>query len=98
MALDMSEGRIHIGDLRPADIALLKDVAEAAAEGAVRKTLVAMGLDPEKPFDAQKDMMWLRATRERCEGAGGKALFTVVSLLVVAGVAAFWAGFKTYLK
>lgn len=96
----MSEGhsRIHIEGLKPADVALLKDVAEAAAEQAVNKTLIAMGLDPAKPFDAQADMIWLRATRERCEGAAGKAFFTVVSLLVVAVVAAFWAGFKTYLK
>lgn len=93
----MSEGRIHIEGLKPADVALLKMVAVEAATQAVTQTLTAMGLDPTKPFDAQKDMMWLRSTRERCEGTIGKALLTVVGLLVVGTVAALWTGVKSFL-
>lgn len=91
---DGGEGRIHIEGLKPADVALLKDVAEQAAKMAVYQTLIAMGLDPDEPFDAQKDMMWLRATRERCEGATGKAVFTVIGLIIASGAVALWAGFK----
>lgn len=94
----MSDSRIHIDGLKPADVALLKQVASEAATQAVTQTLTAMGLDPNKPFDAQKDMLWLRSTRERCEGISAKAILTVIGLLVAAGLAAFWAGFKTYLK
>lgn len=94
----MSESRIHIDGLKPADVALLKTVASEAATQAVSQTLTAMGLDPTKPFDAQKDMMWLRSTRERCEGTIGKALLTLIGLIVVGAVAVFWSGFKSFLK
>ncbi len=94
----MSEGRIHIGDLKPSDVVLLKQVASEAAEQAVNRTLTAMGMDPTKPFDAQADMQFLRATRQRCEGVGGKALLTVIGIMVAGAVAFFWAGFKSSLK
>lgn len=90
--------RINIEGLKPADIALLKDVAEAAAENAVKKTMIAMGLDPGRPLDAQADMVWLRATRERCEAAAGRTLFIVIGMVAAAGVAALWVGFKASLK
>jgi hypothetical protein len=54
------EDRIKIGDLSPGDVALLKDVAEAAAEKAVNKTLLAMGLDPSDPIKAQQDFSIMR--------------------------------------
>lgn len=99
-SLEMSEtrdSRIHVGDLRPSDISLLKNVASEAAELAVNKTLVAMGFDPSRPFEAQKDAQWIRATRERCEGTVGKAILTIVGLLVLGGCTALWAGFKAML-
>ena len=91
----MSESRFNVGDIKPAHVALLKDVAEAAASHAVRETLIAMGHDPDKPFEAQKDQMWVRASRERCEGAVGKSILTAIGLLVIWTVATFWAGFKS---
>lgn len=94
----MEDSRINIEGLKPADIALLKDVAEAAAEKAVNKTLIAMGLDPSKPLEAQADMVWLRATRERCEAAAGRTMFIVIGMVVAAGVGALWVGFKASLK
>jgi hypothetical protein len=54
------EDRIRIGDLSPGDVALLKDVAEAAAERAVKKCFVAMGLDPSDPIKAQEDFGIMR--------------------------------------
>lgn len=86
--------RITIGDMRPSDIALLKAVASEAAEQAVSKTFVAMGLDPSKPFEAQKDMQFVRATRERCEDSQGKAILTMIGLLLGGAATAFWVGFK----
>jgi len=86
--------RIRIGDLRPSDVALLSQVANEAAKAAVAEVLTAMGLDPKEPFAAQKDMMWLRSTRERCEGATGKALLTAIGVFVVGAIAVWWSGFK----
>lgn len=54
------ESRINVGDLKPGDIALLKDIAEAAAERAVKMTFIAMGLDPADPIAAQRDFSFLR--------------------------------------
>src|SRR5262245_2233874 len=100
------EGRINIGDLKPGDVALLRDVAEAAAEKAVNKTFIAMGLDPSEPLKAQRDfnflrdlvhdkelaadMSWLRRSRQRSEGIVGKAITTAVGLAVLGALHAIW--------
>jgi hypothetical protein len=51
---------IHVRGLSPGDVALLRDVAEAAAEKAVKSTFVALGLDPDDPINAQKNFVFLR--------------------------------------
>lgn len=94
MASDMSESRIHVGDLKPGDIALLKDVAEQAAELAVKRTFITLGMDPEKPIAAQRDFAWVRATRERSEGLWGKIILSLVGIGVVGATSAFWIGFQ----
>jgi hypothetical protein len=95
---DGEDGRIHIGDLRPADIALIKSVASVAAAHAVRDTLTALGIDPSEPFAAQADMVWLRTTRTRCETAAGKAILAIIGLIVAGAAGAFWIGFKASVK
>lgn len=56
----MTENRLHIGNLGPGDIALLKDVAESAADSAVKKWLTMIGLDTNDPISAQRDFALLR--------------------------------------
>lgn len=90
--------RIHIEGLTPAHVALLKQVADEAADKAVEKMFVRIGIDPDDPIKAQADMQWLRATRERCENVEGKAIMTLVGLLVVAIAGAVWAGLKFALR
>lgn len=91
----MSESRIHVGDLKPGDIALLKDVAEQAAELAVKRTFITLGMDPDKPIDTQSDLAWLRATRKRSEGIWGKVIVTMVGVGVIGATSAFWIGFQS---
>ncbi len=102
----MTESRIHIGDMKPGDVALLRDMAEHAAKEAVKETFIAMGLDPTHPLKAQRDfnflrdlthddelkndMDYLRRARRRAEGASGKFYATVVGLAVVGAVQAIW--------
>jgi hypothetical protein len=43
----LGESNIYIDGLKHGDISLLKAVASEAAEQAVQKTFIAMGLDPE---------------------------------------------------
>jgi hypothetical protein len=52
--------RIRIGDLGPGDVALLKNIATEAADQAVRKWFMVMGLDVEDPIAAQDDFGMLR--------------------------------------
>ncbi len=47
------------------DVALFKDIADAAAEKAVEKTFTAMGLDPSDPIEAQRDFVVLRDLAKR---------------------------------
>lgn len=89
------ESRINVGDLKPGDIALLKDVADQAAELAVKRTFITLGLDPNEPIAAQRDLAWLRATRERSEGIWGKIIVGLVGVGVVGATSAFWIGFQT---
>ena len=47
--------RIHVGNnMTPGELALVKDVAEVAAQSAVDRTLVGLGIDPKNPIEAQK--------------------------------------------
>ena len=100
------ESRILIGDMKPGDVALLRDLAEHAAEEAVKKTFVAMGLDPTQPIKAQRDfnflrdlvhddelrsdMDYLRRSRKRSEGITGKIVVTAVGVAVVGALHGLW--------
>lgn len=95
---DTPESRILIEGLKPADVALIKGVASEAADQAVNKMMIAMGLDPSRPFEAQADMQFLRQTRVRCESGGWQAILLFLGLLIGGAATAFWAGFKTLVK
>lgn len=105
---DHENARVFMDGLKPGDVALLRDVAELAAENAVRNAFTKMGLDPEQPIKAQRDfnflrdlvhneefgadMDWLRRARQRSEGMSGKVWVTLVGLSVVGAWHALWAG------
>lgn len=63
----MQEDRIKIGDLSPGDVALLKDVAEAAAEKAVQKCLVAVGINPHDPIKTQEEFSIMRYVGDKVQ-------------------------------
>lgn len=65
--------RIRIGQLSPGDTALLRDLAEAAAEKAVHKCMIAMGLDPGDPIKAQNDFGIMRHVGEKMRDPAFKA-------------------------
>lgn len=58
------ENRIHLGNLGPGDVALLKQVAEEAADKAVHRTFMAMGMDLSDPIGSQRDFAILRRLSE----------------------------------
>lgn len=85
MSYEGSDRRDPDNTRRIAVEAARQAVKEAVPE-AIRATFVQLGIDPEKPIDAQKDSQWVRATRERCEGMGSKAILTVLGLLIAGSV------------
>lgn len=104
---------IHIGEISPAIVALLRNVAEEAASKSGRTILVGLGLNPDNPIESQAcfvrlremvadpesraDQDWTKRSRRLTQGAFGKAIFTAVSLGVIAGMQFVWTGAKTAL-
>lgn len=80
------------------DVAMLKLVAMEASKQTMADMLAQMGIDATKPFEAQKDFMFLRSRREWSEKGMWHAV-TVIITLAVAGLGAWiWTGFKMGVK
>ncbi len=86
-----------MNNITPEVEALLREIASKAARQAVERTLVSYGIDPENPFEFQKDMIHLREWRLRAERIQEKGLMTI-TVIVITGIAAMlWLGFKSKL-
>lgn len=59
-AIAVPENRIHLGNLGPGDVALLKQVSDEAARKAVHDAFMVMGLDLDKPIESQQNFAVLR--------------------------------------
>jgi hypothetical protein len=102
----------HLAGINPGTVALLKNVAEEAAEKTVRRWLLALGVDPDEPLQAQAsmaalreiateegriDLGWLRKTRQRADGAIGKAIAAFITIAVAGAVHSAWAGLRDFI-
>ena len=81
-------------DVTPEVEALMREIANEAACQAVDKTLIAHGIDPESPFEFQKDMVHLREWRLRVERIQDKSLMTIIVIIIGCGAAAIGLGIK----
>lgn len=84
------ESRIVIDGLKPADVALLKKVAEEAAAKAASEILVKLGIDPNNPFEAQADMQFLRSWRQASATVKKQSLMTAVIILTTGLLGLVW--------
>ncbi len=84
-------------DVTPEVKALMREIARDAACQAVSRTLISHGIDPEDPFEFQKDMLHLREWRLRVERIQDKSLMTVIVIVIGFVAAVLWLGFKTKL-
>lgn len=84
-------------DISPEVKALMREIAQDAARLAVEHTLIAHGIDPEKPFEFQKDMVHLREWRLRVERLQDKSLSTLVVIFIGIMAAAIGLGIKSKL-
>ncbi len=75
--------------------ALLKQIAFEAARQAVEQTLISHGIDPENPFEFQKDMLHLREWRLRVERIQEKSMMTITVIVITSIAVMIWIGFKS---
>lgn len=72
-------------------------IAEVAAERAVKRTLLAVGIDandPQSVIDHQEDAHFVRRWRESTEEVKRKGLLTLVGLFVSGLVGYLWLAFR----
>lgn len=67
----------------------IRDIAEAAAEKAIQKTLLTIGMDtidPDAILKLQADFRHLRVWRESTEAVKKRALLTAIGVLVTGAI------------
>jgi hypothetical protein len=76
----------------------LHDLArQSGREGgreAAQEVLRALGVDIERPLEAQKDMHFLRDLRKGTSSVKGKVINTIVGALALAGLYKLFSGVK----
>jgi hypothetical protein len=63
-------------------------IAEAAAESAVHKTLLTLGIDANAPLEFQKDMIHVRDWRMATDKVKQKGLIASIIFVILGGIAA----------
>ncbi|MDP2619863.1 MAG: hypothetical protein Q8P46_06755 [Hyphomicrobiales bacterium] len=79
------------------DTRLIREAAKMAAEAAVDRVLLRLGIDPQVPaefIEVRKDLSYLRSLRQTRDAIGKTGIRTIVSVVVVGALAMLWAAFK----
>lgn len=74
----------------------LREIIREEMKEANKQLLLAIGINPDHPLDAQNDMAFLRSMRERCEKLGMGAVVAVVTIIVGGVLSVFVLGFKSW--
>lgn len=75
----------------------IKDIAEQASEEAIKKMLLALGINaatPDAILAFQKDVAFMRTLRESSEAVKRKAILTVVGVFITGMIGYLWLAFK----
>lgn len=72
----------------------IHEIARRAAQEAVKETFLVLGLDPDKPLEAQADMQFVRRTRTSAEAIQRQSVMAAVGLITVAILGLIWASIK----
>lgn len=72
----------------------IQQIADAAADAAVARTLVALGIDADDPLEMQADFLHLRNWRKSTEAVKRKALLTAVGVIVTGAIGYLLVAFK----
>lgn len=77
----------------------VRDIAEAAADRAIQKTLLTIGMDtvdPDAILKLQADFRHLRIWRESTEAVKKRALLTAIGVIVTGSLGYLWLMFGTH--
>jgi len=72
-------------------VSLTKDELAELVTEAVHETLKQLGVDAGQPFAMQRDMQFLRATREASETVKRTSVMTIVGAILVGVLGLIWA-------
>lgn len=73
------------------------EVVEEVVPTVVKQTLLAMGINPDHPLEAQNDMSFLRSMRTRCEKIGAGATLAFITITVGGVLSVFVLGVKDWI-
>jgi hypothetical protein len=76
---------------------IVVEVVEEVVPETVKQTLLAMGINPDHPLEAQNDMSFLRSMRTRCEKVGAGATMAFVTIMVGGVISVFVLGIKDWI-
>lgn len=77
----------------------MREIAEQASDDAIKKMLLALGInayDPESIKAFQKDAAFTRTLRESSEAVKRKAILTAISVFVTGMIAYVWTSFRPH--
>jgi hypothetical protein len=67
------------------------EAADMAARKAIRETLVALGVDPDRPFEFQERMNFVRSLQSAASTIGKQTLTAVIGTVVLGILLAIWS-------
>lgn len=74
--------------------ALIKDVAESAAEKTVTQVLTGLGVDASDPLSVQRDMQFIRSMRQSWDTAKNNGLIVGTGIMITGFVTYLWLAIK----
>jgi phosphomevalonate kinase len=75
----------------------LREIIREEMKEANKQLLLAIGINPDHPLEAQNDMAFLRSMRTRCEKAGMGAAAAVITIVIGGVLSVFALGFKAWM-
>jgi len=74
----------------------LREIIREEMKEANKQLLLAIGINPDHPLEAQNDMAFLRSMRTRCEKIGLGAVAAVITIVIGGVLSVFVLGFKSW--
>lgn len=74
---------------------IVKAVAKEAAEEAVKRTLLTLGIDADNPLETQADMRHVREWRKSIATVKRQGLITAIAIITTGFIGLVWSSLST---